>query len=383
MKKTLLDKWEKKYIAKQVNRFDQRNRANMRAEWDPEWGKILGKCRAEIKTTDEPGYGPWEGALLNAARSDGRFRGSIEQPETFEGAAAISGTGKKSSYKGKVDVSDPQGVSRNIKKIATYFGVDLVGVCMLDSRWVYSHSYKRLENQGRTYPDAIIGESKPIEIPGEFQYAVSMAVNQDYNLLKYSPTMICSTTNLIAYTRLINAGHLLSAFIQNLGFKAVLLPTHQIARHIPIAMQAGLGDIGRNGLLITPEFGPRVKITSLITNLPLAVDAPIDFGVTEMCETCKKCAEVCPAQALPYGERSTEPNNISNSAGELKWRVNAEECAKYWVNGHMGCNTCVACCPFNKIEDSLDYTGHLKPDNFWDEWDPRPYGASGIQSWNR
>jgi len=120
---------------------------------------------------------------------------------------------------------------------------------------------------------------------------------------------------------------------------------------------------------------------------PLKVITIADSGeiLTDIksCDNCGKCAEVCPAQALPYGERRTEPNNISNSAGELKWRVNAEECAKYWVNGHMGCNTCVACCPFNKMEDSLNYTGHLKPDNFWDEWNPIPYGASGIQSWTR
>ena len=395
MKRITLGEWEKKYIAKPINRFDQKNRANMRLEWDPEWGKSLGKYNAlgkynvlkkfdtKIEIKDEPGYTPWDAALLNAVLSDGRFRGSIEQPETFEAAAEISKIGKKSPDMEKVDVSDPQRVTRNIKKLATYFGADLVGVCRLDSRWIYSHSYKRLELQGRTYPDAVIGESKPIEIPEEFQYAVAMAVNQDYNVIKYSPTMISSSSNFIAYTRLINANHLLSVFINNLGFKAVALPTHQIARHIPIAMQAGLGDIGRNGLLITPEFGPRVKITSMVTNLPIAVDLPIDFGVTEFCATCKKCAEVCPGQALPYGERNTEPYNASNSAGEQKWRVNAEKCAIYWASGHMGCHTCVACCPFNKMEDSFGYIKPLKADNFWDEWQPIPYGAIGIQSWNR
>ena len=376
MEKITLDEWEKKYIAKPVNRFDQKNRVNMRAEWDPEWGRSLGQQNAEIEIKDEPGYTLWESALCAAALAGGRFGGSRTQPETFEAAAEACRISIKSTNKERFDVSDQQMVTRDIKKLATYFGADIVGVCRLDRRWIYSHSYKRLELQGRSYPEAIIGESRPLEIPDEFQYAVVMVVNQDYNLIKYSPAMISHASNYIAYTRLTNANNLLSAFVQNLRYKAVALPTHQIARHIPIAMRAGLGDIGRNGLLITPQFGPRVKITTMVTNLPLIVDSPIDFGVTEFCETCRRCAKVCPAQALPSGKRTTEPNNASNSAGELKWRVNAEKCAKYWTSGHKGCNTCVACCPYNRMQDSIGYSGQLKADNFWDEWQPVPFGVS-------
>ena len=143
-----LDEWEKKYIAKPVHRFDQKNRATMRCEWDPEWGGILGKYNAEMEIKDEPGYTYWDAALLNAARSSGRFRGSIEQPETFEEAMETSKIVKKPPDKEKVDISDLQKVTQNIKKLAVYFGVDLVGICKLDRRWIYSHSYKRLEQQG-------------------------------------------------------------------------------------------------------------------------------------------------------------------------------------------------------------------------------------------
>jgi reductive dehalogenase len=378
MKKITLDEWEKKYIPIPINRFDQKKRANMRAEWDPEWGELLGLQSADIEVTDNPGYTLWESALYNAARSAGRFAGSRTQPETFEAAAEASRVSTQLTNQERIDIDDLQMITQNIKKIANYFGADKVGVCRLDRRWIYSHAYKRLEQQGRSYPDAIVGESIPLEIPEEFQYAVVMIANQDYNLIKYSPSMISSTSNYIAYTRLTNANNLLSAFVQNLGYKAVALPTHQIARHIPMAMLAGLGDIGRNGLLITPEFGPRVKITTMITNLPLIADSPIDFGVTEFCETCGRCAKVCPAQALPFGKRTTKPNNASNSAGELKWRVNAEKCAKYWVNGHRGCNTCVACCPFNRMQDSMGYHKLIKVEHFWDEWHPMPLGVRPI-----
>jgi epoxyqueuosine reductase len=384
-----MSEWEKKYIPEPIVRFDQRNRANMRVEWDPAWGNSLGtadalakynvlkKFNARIEIKDEPGYGVVEAAFLNTVLNAGRFRGSIEQPETFEGAAEACRV-NVTVTEGRAFAGDAEKLTRDVRKLARYFGADTVGICRLDRRWIYSHSYKRLELQGRGYPDAIIGESRPLEIPDEFQYAVVMVVNQDYNLLKYSPAMISSASNFVAYTRLTNANLLLSAFVQNLGYKAVALPTHQIARHIPLAMQAGLGDIGRNGLLISPEFGPRAKITTMVTDLPLVVDSPIDFGITEFCAICRKCARLCPAQALPYGDRSTEPSNASNSAGELKWRVNAEKCAMYWANGHMGCNTCVACCPFVRTEDSLKYTKLLRADSFWDEWQPVPYATGAT-----
>jgi epoxyqueuosine reductase len=80
---------------------------------------------------------------------------------------------------------------------------------------------------------------------------------------------------------------------------AVALPTHHVVLQIPITMQAGPGEQGRNGLLITPEFGPRVKIGSLVTDLPMVADLPINFGVTKFCITCEQCARMCPAQALP------------------------------------------------------------------------------------
>ncbi|MEW6663699.1 MAG: reductive dehalogenase [Thermodesulfobacteriota bacterium] len=378
MKKMTLEEWEKKYIGAPIECFDQKNRVNMRAEWDPKWGPALGPQNTDIEVQDRPGYRRRDWALYNAARSAGRFAGSRTQPETFEGAAEACRVSVKFPDTERIDVDDIEKVTLDLKKVAVYFGADRVGVCRLDRRWIYSHSYKRLELKGRSYPDAVVGESRPLEIPDEFQFAVVMVVHQDYNLLKYSPTMISASSNYIAYTRLANANNLLSAFVQNLGYQAVALPTHQIARHIPIAMQAGLGDIGRNGLLVTPEFGPRVKIVTMLTDLPLAVDSPIDLGLTEFCEKCGRCARVCPAQALPSGGRTAEPNNASNSAGELKWRVNAERCAKYWIGGHRGCNTCVACCPFNKVPGSKRYNRLLEADSFWDEWKPVPYGVSTV-----
>ena len=56
------------------------------------------------------------------------------------------------------------------------------------------------------------------------------------------------------------------------------------------------GEYGRNGLLITPEFGPRLRIGKIFTNLPMVHDRPVRFGVKEFCDICRLCAKNCPAK---------------------------------------------------------------------------------------
>ena len=57
-------------------------------------------------------------------------------------------------------------------------------------------------------------------------------------------------------------------------------------------MQAGLGEYGCHGLVITKEFGPRVRFGKIFTDLPLSHDRPVKFGVKEFCDMCRRCAGV-------------------------------------------------------------------------------------------
>jgi epoxyqueuosine reductase QueG len=70
--------------------------------------------------------------------------------------------------------------------------------------------------------------------------------------------------------------------------------------HVPIAVTAGLGEFARNGSIITRRFGPRVRLATVTTNVPLVPDQPIDIGVQDLCAICKKCAANCPAQCIPH-----------------------------------------------------------------------------------
>jgi epoxyqueuosine reductase QueG len=105
-------------------------------------------------------------------------------------------------------------------------------------------------------------------------------------------------------------------------------------------MDAGLGEIGRLGYLITLDFGPRVRLGAVTTDLPLEPNRPVDIGVRDFCGFCKKCAVCCPSRSIPLGDQ-TEVN------GTLRWKLNDETCFEYWGKIGTDCNVCMRVCPWS------------------------------------
>jgi reductive dehalogenase len=140
---------------------------------------------------------------------------------------------------------------------------------------------------------------------------------------------------------------LLAQYIRGLGYQA--LPCgNDTACSIPIAIDVGLGEIARNGLLVTPEFGPRVRLAKVLTDLPLIPDRPIAFGVWDFCMICEKCARKCPSKSIMFGDPSENIHNISNRQGVRAWHINAETCLTFWAENATDCSNCIRSCPFNK-----------------------------------
>ena len=117
---------------------------------------------------------------------------------------------------------------------------------------------------------------------------------------------------------------------------------------IPMAVQAGLGEYGRNQMVITEEFGPRVRFSKIFTDLPLVRDKPKKFGVTEFCNICQRCADACPPKALPYGEPKVGGPNRSAIKGVKKWTADCEKCFSFWAKMLSDCAICMRVCPYNK-----------------------------------
>jgi reductive dehalogenase len=223
-----------------------------------------------------------------------------------------------------------------VKRAARFFGGALAGVCELDERWLYSHVVNV-----RTQ------EHKRLELPEGVRYAIAIAVEMDHSLLQASPTAAASPATGLGYSKMAFISGLLARFIRGLGYRAI--PSgNDTALSIPIAIEAGLGELGRHGILITEKYGPRVRLCKVFTDMPLVPDKPVFFGVEEFCRTCKKCADDCPSRAIPFGEKSTQVPTRSNNPGVLKWTIDPEQCFKYWIANHTECSNCIRVCPFNQ-----------------------------------
>jgi reductive dehalogenase len=237
----------------------------------------------------------------------------------------------------KWNVSDPVEMTRIVKKIAMFLGASLVGICKVNRRWIYSH---------RFHPQSL--EHIPIDdIPEEFESVIVMAHEMNYTLMRTAPSYGEFAATGKGYSEMAHVASSIAHFIRDLGYKAI--PSgNDTALSIPMAVDAGLGELGRHGLLIAPRFGPRVRISKVLTNLPLVPDKPIEIGVREMCEVCRKCAKVCPGQAISFDKPTTEGPTISNNPGIYKWYINPEKCFQFWVRNKGDCANCIRVCVFNK-----------------------------------
>jgi len=377
-----------RYVVGHVERFDQKNEMFKRAIWDPSQKHIGQKFYIEeVMPKDKPGYMLKDQAFRNAAwYLEMAFAMGISGGRVGLFAWESKLLGETRPPKGlKMEVDDPAKVTREIKKVATFFGAALVGVGKLDRRWVYSRTYYTHPHPKRHEP------IEEIEIPEEYKYAVVTAVEMDYEGIKTSPALPAAAAVGLGYSKEAFVAGLVAQYIRGLGYKAI--PSgNDTAGSIPIAIDAGLGELSRSGLLITPEFGPRVRVSKVFTDLPLVPDDPIEFGVWDFCNKCQKCAEHCPSQAIMYGEPTTEINNISNREGLFRWPINAEKCLAFWAANGASCANCIRVCPFNKpsgwlhstvrwgvkntrwvdalfvkVDDLLGYGKQASAEHFWEQ----------------
>ncbi|MHA2084805.1 MAG: reductive dehalogenase [Candidatus Thorarchaeota archaeon] len=227
-----------------------------------------------------------------------------------------------------------------VKRAARFLGADLVGVTKLDRRWLYTENRKR----------------EPHNIPETISYAIVMAIEMDYDAIGTSPAFMSASATGLGYSKMAFTEIELSEFIRTLGYQAIPCG-NDIATSVPLAIDAGLGQYGRHGILITKEFGPRVRIAKVLTDIPLVPDTPdIIFceSVIRFCETCEKCAHHCPSKSIPTGKaRTWDGETRSNNPGVRKWYVNPETCYGFWVENGSDCSNCIRSCPYNKLDGIL------------------------------
>ncbi len=226
-----------------------------------------------------------------------------------------------------------------VKKAAKLYGADLVGICKLDKKWVYNPDYPAFAGEW--------DDRYQRNIPENLKYVVVLVVAMDPELIKFTPSPLDASTSL-GYSLASFAAASLADFISRLGYYS-MSTVNEAALSIPLAVEAGLGELGRNGLLVTAKYGPAVRISKVFTDLPLKIDEPRKIGVKEFCEKCKKCAKYCPSQAISRGKPTwSGPVPESNNSGVLKWYINPDKCLSFWGKNGGQCSVCVRVCPWTK-----------------------------------
>ena len=219
--------------------------------------------------------------------------------------------------------------SRYVKQLVRHSGAHAVGICRLEPYPVYSHA-------GRgTDP---IGEPLPVK----HRFAIAFTVGMDYAMMASAPDAPVVMESARQYVEAARIAVQLAAFCRGLGYpaRAHIDANYQVIAPL-VARDAGLGAIGRMGLLMTPRLGPRVRIGVVTTDLPLLPDPKMDDGwMMDFCRLCEKCAENCPSRAIPSGPRL-------RFDGALRWKLDAERCFAYWNIEGTDCGICMKVCPFS------------------------------------
>lgn len=335
----------KRFIVGEIPKYDATNHVFSRMMYDPDFLQVRavqGKNMKENIETNKPGFGLIEMGFRGATWAIQYSLGSTSGTYAWggEGLYSWAPLGRppfSTAGMGKLDSRDPDWITKWIKVAGRHFGASLVGVCEINRNWIYSHVYNIMTKK-----------TTPVEIPPEYKYAVVMAIEMDYTLMKESPKALSAAATGLGYSKMAITAVSVAEFIRNLGYKAIPMGNDTVLS-IPLAIDAGLGELGRHGLLITEQFGPRVRLSKVFTDLPLKPDKPVDLGIQDFCESCGVCAQECPGKAISSGKRSTEPASVSNNKGGiLKWPTNAYNCFKNWAALGVDCTHCIAACVKNR-----------------------------------
>ncbi|MBE5745300.1 MAG: epoxyqueuosine reductase [Clostridiales bacterium] len=222
-----------------------------------------------------------------------------------------------------------QKLQQELKTIAYDLGADVVGFCALDNQTA--------------------------KIAPQLNYAISIGVKLSdavLSTIEDAPSFVYFQHYRTANALIDNIAFRLARQIEKYGFSALPIAASQsqgknnpyrgVIPHKTVAVLSGLGYVGKSGLFLTEKYGSKVRLGTILTNLPLQRELPI---LENGCKDCTICAKACPAGAI-FGQPPTKD-------GERN--IDPEKCSKYMkehfqdVGRGSVCGICIKVCPKNQL----------------------------------
>ena len=267
-----------------------------------------------------PGLGSSGGSeydQMDFTASDTYFEGAANLWNLVDGEVAITKTPESMDT-----------ITNYIQGWTKFMGAHSMGITELKPY----HFYSTLGRADRynTHPD------------NNHKYAIALTVEMNYDMINQAPGSKTIFESARKYFDVGNMAVMVAGFIRKLGYpaRAHIDGNYHVVCPL-VARDAGLGEIGRMGLLMTPKLGPRVRIAVISTDMPLILsNRKYDSTMIDFCNICKKCSVTCPSQAISH-ENRTEISGVS------RWQINSEKCFTYMAKTGTDCGKCMAVCPYS------------------------------------
>jgi epoxyqueuosine reductase len=288
--------------------------------------RLFDMCAREEEITRMPGVHRWTGdspvrfeimqeSIKRGGGGPGGSRSlSIMGPTVLGMRRSLNSLSKNPSRPG---IEAPPDLLSDLESYLLSLGASSVGYTRVPERWIF-------QNKAILHTNAIV-----------------LTMEMDKPRIDTAPSREALEAVLEIYRDLGHIANQGATYLRRRGYSAQAgHPLMGLALYPPLAQAAGLRWLGFNGLIVTPEHGPRVRLAAIYTsigNLPFSTWNEHQW-VEEYCARCGICIRDCPAGAI-----MPEPERHEN--GRITCVIN-ERCFPYFSD-YYGCSVCIAVCPFN------------------------------------
>lgn len=217
----------------------------------------------------------------------------------------------------------PLEIWNEITEKAHSLGIQLIGFAPVDENLIFE-------------------KDQTTKIKSLYENAIVLGMEMNYDAIETAPDAPAGLEALHIYAELGIATNNLADFIRSKGYGAIAChPLGGPILYPAMAVKANMGEIGRQGLLITKKFGPRQRLSMIATNAsPLPEITDEDYKISEYCDKCRTCISMCPVNAILEEPIVHENGTIS--------RIDCTKCFDYFYE-NVGCSICIKVCPFHKV----------------------------------